>query len=55
MFSLLTCVTHRIGGLAEGDPDTRLLTGDASTWAENGKWNNIQDFDWLKTTQSPHW
>ena len=50
-----TCIKCRFGGLAEGDTDAGMLAGEDSAWAENGKWSKIQDFDWLKLTQSPHW
>jgi hypothetical protein len=46
---------RRVSGLAAEDADTAALIRSEGVWEENGKWRNVQDFGWLKASQSPHW
>lgn len=49
------CVGRRVSALAAEDADTAALISSDGVWEENGKWRNVQDFGWLKASQSPHW
>ncbi|EIE21664.1 hypothetical protein COCSUDRAFT_37401 [Coccomyxa subellipsoidea C-169] len=45
----------RFGCANTDDPDTSELIGPSENVCEYGKWREVQDFCWLKSTPSPNW